>query len=100
MHLATLAERGKKDKKSVARLGKVLLIKVLLHPLDKYACFQPAKRHSIFSTMPSQIDLALKEAPNRRPGYFLGKDETLQPKMHARPSTLLTLHYQQGPILT
>jgi hypothetical protein len=41
--------------------------------------------------MPPQIDLALKEAPNGRPRYFIGKDETLQPKMRSNPSKLLTL---------
>jgi Leucine-rich repeat (LRR) protein len=38
-----------------------------------------------------QIDLALKEAPNGRLRYFVGNEETLQPKIQAKPSTLLTL---------
>jgi len=36
-------------------------------------------------------DLALKEAPNRRPRYFMGNEENLYPKILAKPSTLLTL---------
>lgn len=35
--------------------------------------------------MSSQIDLALKGAPNERPRYFIGKDETLQPKNASQP---------------
>jgi hypothetical protein len=41
--------------------------------------------------MSSQIDLALNEAPKGRPRYFIGKDDTLQPKILAKPSTLMTL---------
>jgi hypothetical protein len=41
--------------------------------------------------MPSQIDMASKGAPNGRPRYFIGKEETLQSKMRAKPSALLTL---------
>jgi hypothetical protein len=33
------------------------------------------------------LDEALKERPN----YFIGKEDTLQPKMLAIPSTLMTL---------
>jgi len=60
-------------------LKRILLIEIILPPLDKYIIFQPAKRHSIFSTRPSQIDLALKGAPSRRPKYFKGKEDTPQP---------------------
>jgi hypothetical protein len=45
-------------------------------PLDKYIIFQLTSRYSIFSITPSQIYLALKEAPNRRPRYFIGKEKT------------------------
>jgi len=34
--------------------------------------------------------LALKEAPNGRPRYFKGNEETLKSKMLAKPSTLST----------
>jgi hypothetical protein len=54
-----------------------------------YNNFQPAKKHFTFSIMPFQIGLALKEAPKGRPRYFIGKYETLQPKILAKPSTLL-----------
>ena len=75
----------------VGKLDKVLLIKVILPPLDKYNLFQPAKRCSIFLIMPSQIDLALKEAPNRQPKYFMGSEVTVHPKILAKPSILLNL---------
>jgi hypothetical protein len=41
--------------------------------------------------MSFQIDLALKEAPKRRPRYFIGKEETLHPKILAKPSILFTI---------
>jgi len=41
------------------------------------------------------IDIAVKGTPNERLSYFIGKEETMQPKMRTKPSTLLTL-----PILT
>jgi hypothetical protein len=41
--------------------------------------------------MSSQIDLALNEAHNGRPRYFIGKEDTLQPKRLVRPSALMTL---------
>jgi hypothetical protein len=41
--------------------------------------------------MPSHIDVALNAVPNGRPRYFIGREETLQPKMLARPSMLMTL---------
>jgi hypothetical protein len=41
--------------------------------------------------MSSQIDLALNKSPSGRPRYFKGREETVQPKMLAKPSTLLTL---------
>jgi hypothetical protein len=90
MQLATLAGRGKYDMKYVGKLERVLFIKVILPPLEKYILFQLAKRRSIFSITPSQIDLALKGNPNGRPRYFKGKD-TPHSKRLARPSTLLTL---------
>jgi hypothetical protein len=67
-----------KKKHEVHRqIKKVLLIKVTLPPFDKYIIFHPAKHHSIFSIMPSQIDLTLNEASTRRPRYFIGRKETL-----------------------
>jgi hypothetical protein len=54
---------GKRDKKCIGRLERVHLIKVTLPPLDKYNLFQLANRHSIFFTMPSQIDLGLVTRP-------------------------------------
>jgi len=56
-----------------------------------FILFHPAKQCSIFSIMPSQIDLALNEILNGRPRYFTCKEETLQTKILAKPSTLLTL---------
>lgn len=52
--------------KYVGKLDKVLLIEVILPPLDKYNHFQSAKQRSIFSRMPFQTDLTLKEANNKR----------------------------------
>jgi hypothetical protein len=40
--------------------------------------------------MPSQIDLTLKESPNGRPKYLIGKEKTLQPRILARPSAIVT----------
>jgi len=91
MRLATPTSRGKKDMKYVGQLDRVLLINVIFPPLDKYILFQPANRCSIFSITPSQIDLVLKKASNRRPRYFIGKKETPHPKILANPKTLLTL---------
>jgi hypothetical protein len=82
---------GKRDMKYVGKLDQMLLIKVILPPLNKYNCFQPAKWHSIFSIMSSQTDLAFKEAQNGRPKYFIGKEDTMHPRIRAKPSTLSTL---------
>jgi len=38
---------------------------------------------------PFQLGLALKKAPKGRPRYFVGNQETLQPKIPAKPSMLL-----------
>lgn len=51
----------------------VLLINVIPPLLDKRILFQVTKRHSIFFITPSQIDLALKEAPAGKTGYFKDK---------------------------
>jgi hypothetical protein len=69
--------KGKRDIKYVEKLENVLLIKVILLHLHKYIFFQPAKQFFIFSITPSQIDLALNEAPYRRPRYFKGKKEIM-----------------------
>jgi hypothetical protein len=58
---------------------------ILLH-LDKYIISSQPN-----GIMPFQVNLALKEAPRRRPRYFKGKKETTQPKLLASPSTLLAL---------
>lgn len=79
MRLATPARRGKRDKKYVGKLDRVLLIKVILPYLDKYIIYQPTKRRSNFSLTPSQIDLALKDPPNGRPRYFKAKKKPRNP---------------------
>jgi hypothetical protein len=80
-----------RDKQYLSRLDRVLFIKVILPPLDKYIIFHSTKWHSIFSITPSQIDLALKGAPKRRPRYFIGKEVNVYPRILANPSTLLAL---------
>jgi hypothetical protein len=91
MQLATPIGMGKTDKKYVGKLDNMHFIKVILPPLDKYIFFHPAKRRSNSSITPSQITLALKEIPKRRMRYFIGKEDTVQPRILAKPSTLLTL---------
>lgn len=77
--------------KYVGKLDRVYFIMVILLALDKYIFFHLAKWRSIFSIKPFQIDLALKGAPNVRPRYFIGKEDTVHPRILARPSTLRTL---------
>jgi len=57
MRLATQAGMGKREKQYVGRLERELLIRVTLPPLDKNNIFQLAKRRSILTTIPSQIDV-------------------------------------------
>jgi len=64
IRFATVAGIGKRDKKYEGRLERMLFTRATLPPLDRYIRFQLANRLSIFPTTPSQIDLALKEAPN------------------------------------
>jgi len=71
-------------------LERVLFIRVTLPPFDRYNRFQLANCLSILPTTSSQQDLALKGAPNGRPRYFIGREETPQPKMLAKPSILST----------
>jgi hypothetical protein len=71
-------------------LERVLFIRVTLPPFDKYNRFQLANRLSIFPTTSSQQDLALNGAPNGRPRYFIGREDTPQPNMLAIPSILST----------
>jgi hypothetical protein len=73
--------QDRKKRHEAGKLDKVLLIQVTPPPFDKHILFQPNNQCSIFSIMLSQIDLALNEAPKERPKYFIGKEETLQPKM-------------------
>jgi hypothetical protein len=87
---STCKEREKRHEVH-RQIGRVLLIKAVFPPIDKYIIFQPAKRCSIFSITLSQIDLALKEAPNGIPRYFKGKEETSHPKIPTKPSTILIL---------
>jgi hypothetical protein len=89
--MKTPVGNGNRDIEYVCKLDRVLLIEVILPPLDKYILFQPANQCSIISITPSQINLALKEVSNGRPRYFIGKEETQQPRILASPSTLLTL---------
>jgi hypothetical protein len=69
----------------------VFLIEVTLPPFDKYILFHSEKQRSTFAMMSSQTNLALKEAPKGRPRYFIGKVDTLEPKILAKPSTFITL---------
>jgi hypothetical protein len=88
--VSNIQGRGKMDMKYIGKLDKVLLVRVIIPPLDKYNCFQLANRHSIFSITPSQKCLVLKDAPKGRPRYFNGSDETPLPKIQANPSYTLT----------
>jgi hypothetical protein len=88
--LAMLEGIGKRDRKYVGRLERVLFIRVTLPPFDKYNRFQLANRLSILPTTSSQLDLVLKGAPNGRPRYFEGGEKTPQPKMPASSSMLST----------
>lgn len=90
MRLATLEGMGKRENKYVGRLDKVLLIRVTLPPLDRYIICQLASRLSILPTTSSQMNLALKGAPNGSPRYFIGREETPQPNTPAGSSRLST----------
>jgi hypothetical protein len=90
IRLATLEGIGKRERKYVGRLERVLFIRVTLPPFDKYNRFQLTSRLSTLPTTSSQLDLVLKGAPNGRPRYFKGREETPQPKMPARSSILST----------
>jgi hypothetical protein len=72
--------------KYVGKLDRVLLIRVILPPLDKYNIFQQANRSSIFSIVVSPYMLGLIECQR----YFKGKDATPQPKTPASPATFST----------
>jgi len=89
----TGGNREKGERKYVGRLERVLFIRVTLPPFDRYNHFQLANRLSILPTTSSQQDLTLKGAPNGRPRYFIGREETPQPKMQAnRPYYLHNPH--------
>jgi len=64
---------GKRERKYVGRFNKVLFIRVTLPPFDKYILCQLASRHSVLPTTSSQMNLALKGAPNGIPRYFKGR---------------------------
>jgi hypothetical protein len=81
----------KRERKYVGKLNKRLFIKVTLPPFDRYILCQLASSLSILPTTSSQMNLALKGAPNKRPRYFKGREETLQPKIPAKSSILTTL---------
>ena len=88
--LATLTRIGRRERKYVGKLERVLLIRVTLPPLDKYNFFQPASLRSIFSKIGFQIVLSLKVAPNGRPKYFSGRADSLQPKISTNSCRLGT----------
>jgi hypothetical protein len=90
MRLETLEGIGNKERKYVGRLERVFFIRVTLPPFDRYNRFQLASRLSILPTTSSQLDLALKGAPNGSLRYFKGREETPQPKMPAKSSILST----------
>jgi hypothetical protein len=81
---------GKRDK-NLGKLERELLIKVNLPPLDKYNLFQVAKRHYIVSIIPSQIDFALNDALTGDPGTYMGRGDTLQPRILAIPPISSTM---------
>jgi hypothetical protein len=62
--------------KYVRKLDRVLLIKVIILPLDKYIIFQLARQHLILSITQFQLDLALKGL-NGRLEVLLGRLEVL-----------------------
>jgi len=81
---------GKRERKYVGRLDKVFFIRVTLPPFNKYILCQLANRLSILPTTSSQMDLALKGAPNERPRYLKEERKLRTPKMPAKSSTLTT----------
>jgi hypothetical protein len=83
------ASRNRKERQEMSRkIGKSALYKGSPTTLGQIHPLPASQLLSIFPTPLSQIDLALKEAPKVRPRYFRGNEETTQPKMPAKPSTL------------
>jgi hypothetical protein len=76
----------------------VLLIRVTLAPLDRYIIFQLASLCLIFSTIPSQMDLALKQAPGGRPRYFKGKEDVHNPRYQLFPKAICMRHVRDMSI--
>ncbi|KAG6660361.1 hypothetical protein CIPAW_03G100600 [Carya illinoinensis] len=79
IRLATLAGIGKRDRKYVGTLDRVLLIKVSLPPFDKYILFQLANLLSIFLITGSHKRGDLAPIPNGRPRYVSGNEAILHP---------------------
>ncbi|KAG6639779.1 hypothetical protein CIPAW_10G125700, partial [Carya illinoinensis] len=80
IRLATPTGKGNKERKYIGIFERVLLVRGILPPLDKYILFHAANLFSIFSTSPLQIYFALNEAPKGRPRYFMGKKKLYIPK--------------------
>jgi hypothetical protein len=49
--------------------------------------------------MSFEIDLALNKTPKGRPNYFIGIENTLRPKIIAKPSTFITLQTETNSTL-
>lgn len=58
---------GNRDRKYIGKLKRVVLIRVILPPFDKYNLFHPADFHSIFSIIVYYIAIVLEVAPKGRP---------------------------------
>jgi hypothetical protein len=84
---------GNRDMKYIGKLEMVLFLKVTQPPLDKNPLFQLDNWWSIFSTTPSQVDLALYEAPRENQDTLKAKKRPHSPKCE-----LTHPHYQHYPI--
>jgi hypothetical protein len=58
--------------------------------LRQIKLFQPTKHRSIFSIIPPLTNLVLSESPKGRPKYFIVREDTLQPRIQAKPPTSST----------
>ncbi|KAL4637692.1 hypothetical protein ACB092_03G094800 [Castanea dentata] len=74
MRLATFAGIGRRERRYVGKLERVLFIRVSLPPLDRYNLFHPANLCSTSSKIGFHIVLSLKVAPKGRPKYFRGSN--------------------------
>lgn len=64
---------------------------VILPRFDKYNIFQPTNLRLIFSITMTHMAIALEVAPNKRPILFIGRKETIHPRMLASCQVLWTL---------